>query len=42
MSILKFILLSLIIFMPTSHAGETWKIASLEWAPYAGSTIPSM
>lgn len=32
---MKFILLFFIICLPNSYAEETWKIASLEWGPYA-------
>ena len=39
MLIIKFILLCSMVFMPTLHAGETWKITSLEWPPYAGSKV---
>ena len=35
----KYILLFLMVFMLTSHAQETWKVASLNWQPYADSKM---
>jgi len=39
MLINKIALIFIVTFMSNLYAGETWKIASLNWEPYSGSTL---